>query len=429
MPIEPLSLTGILVLVIFLLGMTLIMFEAKLEMDKFKPAMFMMSALAVIGLHYAWTDPQGFELFAKAQDDIKTELFGLIAFMAFMWMIVELLNERNIFTALNSYLLKKGLGAKGMFWASGALSALLSPFLNNITTAMIFGKSIKNISNNEKYTHVALCNIVVASNTGVWFLGTSTSLMVVLAGKISLAGLLLLIPSALIGWILCALTLQFFYLNKIPEKNLIRQHSTTQEGVKPGGIGLAFIAFVAITCAVLGNIFLHVSIEFAVGIALGIVVLWAWGMMHRGIELPWQDQLQKVEWNALLFFIGIITAVSCLNHVGWLSYISALFDMLDPTYVNMLLGVISGIMDNVPVEAAALMAEPNIGADQWALNALMVGIGGSLTVVGSAAGVMAMSLDKTYTFAAHFKFLPAILVNFAGSLLVWWIQFKWLGLY
>ena len=429
MLIEPFSFTGIAVLVIFLIGMALIMFEAQLEMDKFKPAMFMMSGLVVIGLHYMLNDPNGFQLFAEAQEHIKTELFGLIAFMAFMWMIVELLNERNVFTALNGYQLKKGLGARGMFWATGALSALMSPFINNFTTAMIFGKSIKNISINERYTHVSLCNIVVASNTGVWFLGTSTSLMIVLAGKISLAGLLLLIPSALIGWLLFALTLQFFYMRPLKNQQLIREIEGEDSALKPGGASIAVVGLTAIVFAVTANVTLHVDIEFATGIGLGFVALWAWVLSHRGIELPWQDQLQKVEWNALLFFIGIITAVSCLNHVGWLSYISKLFELFDPTLVNVILGVISGIMDNVPVEAAALMSSPDLGLDQWALNALMVGIGGSLTVVGSAAGIMAMALDKSYTFGVHLKFLPAILVNFIGSLGVWWLQFKFFGLY
>jgi len=147
-----------------------------------------------------------------------------------------------------------------------------------------------------------------------------------------------------------------------------------------------------------------------------------------GIETRWHEQLQKVEWNALLFFIGIITSVACLNHVGWLSYIARLFEILDPTLVNVVLGIASGVMDNVPVEAAALMANPQLGLDQWALNALMVGIGGSLTVVGSAAGVMAMSLDKSYSFGVHLKFLPAILVNFLGSLGIWYLQFQWFGL-
>ncbi|PAU59530.1 citrate transporter [Pseudomonas sp. PIC25] len=429
MVIEPFSLTGLLVLAIFLIGMTLIVFEAQLEMDKFKPAMFMMSGLVVIGAHYALNDPNGFKYFLHAQEETKGELFGLIAFMAFMWMIVELLNERNVFTALNGFLLRKGLGAKGMFWATGALSALLSPFINNFTTAMIFGNSVKNISVNQRYTHVALCNIVVASNSGVWFLGTSTSLMVLLAGKISIAGLLLLIPSSLIGWLLFAATLHFFYLRGVNGGDLIRVADQQDSAIKPGGRGLALVGLIAIVGAVLCNILLKVGIEFSIGIGLGIVALYAWLLTHRGIELPWQDQLQKVEWNALLFFIGIITSVACLNHVGWLSYISRLFELMSPTSVNVILGVISGVMDNVPVEAAALMSNPQLGLDQWALNALMVGIGGSITVVGSAAGVMAMTLDKSYSFGVHFKFLPAILVNFFGSLGVWYLQFQVFGLY
>nr|WP_298141929.1 sodium:proton antiporter NhaD [uncultured Pseudomonas sp.] len=429
MLIEPFSLTGMLVLAIFLIGMTLIIFEAQLEMDKFKPALFMMSGLIVIGAHYALSDPNGFKYFVAAQSETKGELFGLIAFMAFMWMIVELLNERNVFTALNGFLLRKGLGAKGMFWATGALSATLSPFINNFTTAMIFGNSVKSISVNQRYTHVALCNIVVASNSGVWFLGTSTSLMVLLAGKISIAGLLLLFPSAFIGWLLFAATLHFFYLRGVEGSDLIQVADQKDSALKPGGAGLAVVGLCAVVGAVLCNILLKIGIEFSIGIGLGIVALYAWLLTHRGIELPWQDQLQKVEWNALLFFIGIITSVAALNHVGWLSYISRLFELLDPSLVNVILGVISGVMDNVPVEAAALLSNPTLGADQWALNALMVGIGGSLTVVGSAAGVMAMSLDKSYSFGVHLRFLPAILVNFFGSLGVWYLQFQVLGLY
>ncbi|MBS7691626.1 hypothetical protein I0E98_19185 [Pseudomonas lalucatii] len=84
-------------------------------MDKFKPAMFMMSGLIVIGAHYALSDPNGFQYFLHAQSETKEELFGLIAFMAFMWMVVELLNERNVFTALNGYLMRRA-------WAPGACS-------------------------------------------------------------------------------------------------------------------------------------------------------------------------------------------------------------------------------------------------------------------------------------------------------------------
>jgi Na+/H+ antiporter NhaD/arsenite permease-like protein len=159
------------------------------------------------------------------------------------------------------------------------------------------------------------------------------------------------------------------------------------------------------------------------------MALYVWYLKkQQAVDISLNEQFQKVEWNTLLFFTGIITAVACLNHVGWLSYVSALFERVDPTLVNVVLGVASGLLDNVPVEAAALMSNPQIDRAQWALNALMVGVGGSLTVVGSAAGVMAMSLDRTYTFGVHLRFLPAILVNFLGSLGMWYLFFVYFGL-
>lgn len=427
MPIQPTSWLGFAVLLIFSIGMLLIIFEAKLHIDKFKPALFMLSAFLLIGIYYwmSGDDPHRFEPFLEMQKENKVELFSLIAFMAFMWMIVEILAERGVFSTLNSYLIGKGLGATQMFWATGALAALLSPFINNITTAMIFGKSIKEISRNPQYTHIALCNLIIASNSGVWFLGTATSLMVVLAGKISILGLLALLPASLIGWAASAAVLQFVYLKKL-DGELI---DTTPDDVhiRRGGWGMVFFGISAVSAAVVMNIVLHIDIEYAIGMGLSILGLYAWYLKQQGTNVMLLAQMQKVEWNTLLFFIGIISGVAALNHVGWLTYISQLFETLSPTAVNVLLGAISGILDNVPVEAAALMSNPHLSSSQWALNAMMVGIGGSLTVIGSAAGVMVMSIDKSYSFGAHLKFLPAILTNFLVSLGVWYVQFEMLG--
>jgi len=427
MHIQPLSFPGIAVLLIFSISMLLIILEAKLHLDKFKPAMLMLSSLLLIGLYYFFSgdDPHRFEAFLEMQKENKVELFSLIAFMSFMWMIVEILSERGIFSALNSYLISRGMKAKGMFWSTGLLAALLSPFINNITSAMIFGKSIKEISRNHQYQHIALCNLIIASNSGVWFLGTATSLMVVLAGKIGIIGLLTLFPASIIGWAASAAVLHLFYLNRLSGE-LIASHRD-EVHIKRGGIGMIFLSIAAITAAVVMNIILHIDIEYAIGMGLAIIGLYAWHLKRDGTNVMLLAQLQKVEWNTLLFFIGIISGVAALNHVGWLYYISELFASFSPTFVNVTLGVISGVLDNVPVEAAALMSNPQLSTSQWALNAMMVGIGGSLTVIGSAAGVMVMSIDKNYSFATHLKFLPAIMTNFLVSLGVWYVQFEILG--
>lgn len=424
MLIEPYSTVGIIVLAIFVISLILIILEVPLEMDKFKPALLMMSSVAVIGCYYLFSDAgeAGVIALKKMQAETKEGLFGLIAFMAFMWMIVEILNERNVFGALNEFLMDKGLGARGLFWAMGLLSALLSPFISSITTAMIFGKSLQNISADKRYTQVALCNIIVASNSGVWFVGTSTSLMVILSGKLQMQDLLMLIPAGLGGWLLSAWVLEQFYLKKL-EGPLIHP-LTTREGMKQGGIALSCISAFAVIGAVVLNLVFHVDIEFALGTGLGLVMSYIWVLKRQGIGVPLDVQLQKVEWSTLLYYIGIITGMAALNHVGWLTYLAWLFEHISPIVVNVIIGLLSSFIDNNMIEAAALMSKPHLTVDQWTLNTLMVGIGGSLTIVGSAAGVMAMSIDKSYTFAVHLRFLPAVLVNFLGSLAIWYVQFQ-----
>lgn len=427
MPIVPFSTVGFIVLGIFVSCLTMIIFEVQLGMDKFKPALMMMSTVAVIGVYYLLSsdDPDRFKPYMAMQSATKESLFGLIAFMAFMWMIVEILNERNVFAAMNQKLMDIGLGARGMFWMVGLLSALLSPFISSLTTTMIFGKAIRTISTNSKYTHLVLCNTIISSNSGVWFIGTSTSLMLILAGKVTMTDLLILLPAAGFGWLLSALVLDIFYLNKL-DLDTILTSSTEREVIKPGGLSLTFVCAFAIISAVVLNIVLHFDIEFALGSGLGLVVMYIWFLKTKwcSIEINLDVQLQKVEWATLMYYIGIITGMAALNHVGWLSYVNKMYETMPPTWVNFLLGMVSSFIDNNLLEAAAIMANPDLGVDQWMLNALMVGIGGSLTVVGSSAGVMAMSIDKTYTFGTHLRYLPAVLVNFLGSFGVWYLQFE-----
>ncbi len=425
--ITPFSPIGIIVLSVFVIGLLMIIFEVQLAMDKFKPALMMMTSVAIIGIYYWFSgdDPERFKPLIAMQAATKESLFGLIAFMAFMWMIVEILNERNVFNAMNQTLINRGLGGRGLFWVMGLLSAMLSPFISSLTTTMIFGKSISNVSANPRYTHLVLCNTIISSNSGVWFIGTSTSLMVILAGKVHMTDLLMLFPSAIFGWMLSALILDQFYLKKL-DLNTVLKPNTTQESLKAGGLGLTVVCAFAIIGAVILNMGLHVDIEFALGSGLGLVVMYIWLLKTKwfNIDIDLDVQLQKVEWSTLMYYIGIITGMAALNHVGWLSYVRELYGVLQPTWVNFILGMVSSCIDNNLLEAAAIMANPHLDINQWMLNALMVGIGGSLTVVGSSAGVMAMSIDKSYTFAVHLRFLPAVLANFLGSFGLWYLQFE-----
>jgi len=125
-----------------------------------------------------------------------------------------------------------------------------------------------------------------------------------------------------------------------------------------------------------------------------------------------------------------LSAVGALYFLGWLFYITKLYEIIGPTWANIGVGFISAIIDNVPVMAAILKANPPMGIDQWMLVTLTAGIGGSLISFGSAAGVGVMGRMKgIYTFGSHMKFVWTILLGYIVSVAIWYFQFEILGIY
>ena len=142
--------------------------------------------------------------------------------------------------------------------------------------------------------------------------------------------------------------------------------------------------------------------------------------------------IAKIENDTLLFFFGILAAVGGLHFLGFLEYFTALYEEFGATPVNIGVGFLSAIVDNVPVMSAVLKSEPNMGLDpqsQWMLVTLTAGIGGSLISFGSAAGVGVMGkLHGVYTFGSHIKLAWTVLVGYIISVAIWYLQFIVLGI-
>ncbi len=133
-------------------------------------------------------------------------------------------------------------------------------------------------------------------------------------------------------------------------------------------------------------------------------------------------KVANVEFDTLLFFFGVLTAVGALQYVGYLAIVSeSMYGNLGPTISNTLVGILSAIVDNIPVMYAVLKMDPAMELDQWLLITLTTGTGGSLLSVGSAAGVAVMGVDrKNYTFMSHIKWIPAIALGYFASIASWY---------
>jgi Na+/H+ antiporter NhaD/arsenite permease-like protein len=126
----------------------------------------------------------------------------------------------------------------------------------------------------------------------------------------------------------------------------------------------------------------------------------------------------RAEWDTLLFFYGVILCVGGLGFIGYLAITSQfLYVELGPTFANVIIGVVSAVVDNIPIMAAVIQMEPNMPDGQWLLITLTAGVGGSMLSIGSAAGVALMGQARGYyTFFQHLRWTPAIALGYTVSI-------------
>ena len=129
-------------------------------------------------------------------------------------------------------------------------------------------------------------------------------------------------------------------------------------------------------------------------------------------------RVSHAEWDTLLFFYGVVMCVGGLSLLGYLELASGvMYSQWDPIWANIMVGILSAIVDNLPVLFAVLSMEPQMSMGNWLLITLTAGVGGSLLSIGSAAGVALMgAAHGSYTFFGHLKWMPVIMIGYAVSI-------------
>jgi Na+/H+ antiporter NhaD/arsenite permease-like protein len=132
------------------------------------------------------------------------------------------------------------------------------------------------------------------------------------------------------------------------------------------------------------------------------------------------NKIARAEWDTLLFFYGVVVSVGGLGFLGYLAVASeVMYIQWGPTFANTMVGILSAIVDNIPVMFAVLTMNPDMSQGQWLLVTLTAGVGGSMLSIGSAAGVALMGQARgKYTFFSHLKWSPAIALGYVASILV-----------
>jgi Na+/H+ antiporter NhaD/arsenite permease-like protein len=423
---------GWLLLAIFIVGYYFIAAEEKYHINKAKPALFTGTFLFILlGGYYAFN---GLNMapFETEIAHLILEIAEIFFFLFVAMTYIEALIERGVFNALKTKLIAKGYGFKQLFWVTGFLAFFISPIADNLTTALILSTVLITINRtNKAFLVPAAINVVVAANAGgAWSpFGDITTLMAWTANKGYFVDFLFLFPASFLGWIVTA----YFLSRFVPDEHPNKEDDETADSIKilKGGKVIIALGVFTIAMAVISKQIMHLPPMWGMLFGLSVLKLYAYKLkVHHNEDIQIYSSVSKVENDTLLFFFGILAAVGALHFAGFLGHAVKLYEMFNPTYVNIGVGFLSAIVDNVPVMSAVLKANPDLPLAQWMLVTLTAGVGGSLISFGSAAGVGVMGkLKGIYTFSAHMKLSWTILIGYIISVAVWYIQYEILGLY
>ena len=413
---------GYIAIILFVIAYFFVMIEEFTHLRKSKAVILAAGGIwAIIGWIYASKGiPHAAEVAIRHNFLEFAELF---LFLLVAMTYIESMRERLVFDKLKVWLISRGFSYRQLFWLTGILAFFMSPIADNLTTALVMGAVVMAVgAGNARFISIGFVNIVVAANAGGAFspFGDITTLMVWQKGLVDFQQFFVLFVPSAVNYLIPAVIMHFAIKNEKP--NAIEE----KVDIKTGGILITGMFLVTIATAVSFHNFLH--LPPAMGMMTGLGYL---GIVSYFVKRQYQDEekserfdlfqmVSRAEWDTLLFFFGVIVSVGGLGFMGYLALASeAMYVQLGATYANVLVGILSAIVDNIPVMFAVLTMTPDMSLGQWLLVTLTAGVGGSLLSIGSAAGVALMGQSKGYyTFVSHLKWIWAIALGYAASILV-----------
>ncbi|MCY4162388.1 MAG: sodium:proton antiporter NhaD [Flavobacteriaceae bacterium] len=410
----------LIILVVFVLGYISITLEHTFKVDKLIPAITMMAILwAIVSIAHMPVFEINPELKQLEESYVKGVLVHhlgktaeILIFLIGAMTIVEIIDYFNGF-----YTFKKLIKTKSrarLLWIFGVLAFFLSAIIDNLTATIVLVTILQKIVRDKKLRLWMAGMVVIAANAGgAWSpIGDVTTTMLWISDKVTVMGLIINvgIPSIvcmIIPFLIASILPVFHGRIRDNEKDEFQTHA---KGTAILIIGLSAIVFVPFF-----KIITHLPPYIGMMLSLAIVATCGEIYSRRHISLtkpssdhnahetpsPLHHSLTKIEFPSILFFLGILMAVAALESLGMLYTFAKDLKVAIPNSdaVVGLLGILSAIIDNVPLVAAGIgMFDYPMDHQFWHLMAYAAGTGGSILIIGSAAGVVAMGMEKINFF-------------------------------
>lgn len=411
---------AIWILFIFVIGYLSIILEHFIKINKTTSALLMAIAMwTLLFFNHTCVDKSNLDCFQEKFGGMVQIIFFILGALS----IVELINIHQGFAVISNYI--NVASKRKLLWIMGFITFFLSSVLDNLTTTIVMITLLMKLLPKSEDRLIIGGGIVIAANAGgAWTpIGDVTTTMLWIGGRLTTHAIMLdlFIPS------LVCLLVSLFLLSFPLKGSYASSGDVVKEKVEPYGksvllLGVACLIFVPIFKTLTG-------LPPFMGILLGLGVLWVYtDIVHRGDErehLKVPAALARIDLSSAFFFLGILLCIDALDVVEVLKY-SAYW--LDNTIGNIsviatLTGIFSAVIDNVPLVAASMgmysLSQHPVDSQFWELIAFCAGTGGSILVIGSAAGVVYMGLEKVNFFWYLKKISFPALLGYLGGIAVY----------
>lgn len=385
-----------LMVMVFCIGYIMITFENIIHINKATIALLMAVICWILqfGSQY-FTQTENISFLSEHLGNLSQIIFFLIGALA----IVEIIDAHNGFKVISDRINIES--KKKMFWVTGFLTFFLSSILDNLTTTIVMVAFLQKMIEEREDRLIFGGGVVIAANAGgAWTpIGDVTTTMLWIGNQITTFSVMkeLFIPS-----MVCFLV-SFFILHFALKSGSIRQIQADESKKEPYGtfiffLGLALLVFVPFFKAMTG-------LPPFMGVLFALSILWlVTDILHSKnpdrAHLRMPHTLTQIDLSSVLFFLGILLCINALESAGILTHLALYLDqsISSPTFIAILIGLASAIVDNVPLVAATMgmyeLTQYPTDSPFWSMIAFCAGTGGSILIFGSAAGVVFMSLEK-----------------------------------
>lgn len=411
-------------LFIFFVSYYFISREERYHLNKAKPALLAgTSMFIIIWIYFVlnWLDTN---ILRQETESLIIEISEIFFFLLVAMTFIEVMVNRGVFEVLKRKLVYHWYSFRQLFWILGFLAFFISPLADNLTTSLILSTVAIHLTKDPKIVVPMAINIVVASNA--WWSWSPfwdiTTLMVWSSWKAEFLQFLYIFPAAFLGWLLTSFLLSLYIPKDIkPElKNKILNLKLKSWAKKVIFLWL-FTIFISVVIDQYFNIPAMWWMMF--WLALLHLVHYHSKKFHKEIGFDIYKNMKKTELDTLLFFFGILSAIWALDFLWYLHYIVVFYENIWFNAANIITGMLSSIVDNIPVTSAVLKSDIDMNLNDWLFMTMTVGIWWSLISFGSAAWVWVMSKMKgIYTFSSHMRYFHIIFLWYIASILIFFLQ-------